>query len=101
MEIAEFIQTFQELCLAFRAPLSEKETKVYYKYLKKYSIDEFKIAVANIITSLKYEYFPRISHCVNECEKARRQILSKKQQELLTCEETEMSDILEFFKNDK
>ena len=101
MEKIEFLQVFQELCLAFRMPLDEKTTMVYYKYLKEFTINEFKQAIANIITDIKYEYFPRVSMIYKECKLAKAKGLNQQKQKLITQADTfEKCDILEFFKKD-
>lgn len=80
-------------------PLDEKTTMVYYKYLKEFTIIEFKQAIANIIIDIKYEYFPRVSMIYKECKLARARVLNNQKQELIATTETfENSDILEFFK---
>lgn len=82
-------------------PLDEKTTMVYYKYLKEFTIIEFKQAIANIIIDIKYEYFPRVSMIYKECNLARARVLNNQKQELIaTTESFENSDILEFFKKD-
>lgn len=79
-------------------PLDEKTTMVYYKYLKEFTISEFKQAIANIITDIKYEYFPRVSMIYKECKSVRARVLNQKKQELIAQTETvENVNILEFF----
>lgn len=82
-------------------PLDEKTTAVYYKYLKEFTIVEFKQAIASIITDVKYEYFPRVSMIYKECKSARARVLNhKKQEQLVETASLESNNILEFFKKD-
>lgn len=101
MEKMEFLQIFQEVCLAYRMPLNEKETTVYYKYLCQYSAKEFAMATSNIITNIKYKYFPKINEYIMECDKARRtlNLQQKKLNDEKQIESQDMQSILEFFKN--
>lgn len=98
MTKCEFYQILQKICLAYRMPLNEKEADLYYEYLGGYSVEEFSLATNNIITSVKYEYFPRINKYKLECENARRELKYTQREKV---SEELNTDIIEFFKSTK